>query len=98
MWLQDARQPPRNGGKADDGKIVDRQQAVEARRGHLAAADAGEAHRHAGALPQRPHQRRAEPVAGFLGGDQENLQFAGRFAGGRGAAAVIGPSHRRRRR
>ena len=53
-------------------------QADQAGRGHLAAADAGEAQRFGGALPQRPHQRGAEPVAGLLGGDQENLELARR--------------------
>ena len=79
IWLDNPRQPARNGGKADDRKVVHRQQADEAGRGHLAAADAREPQRFAGALPQRAHQRGAKPVAGFLGSDQENLQFAGRL-------------------
>ena len=100
MWRDNPRQPPGNGGKADDGEIVDRKQADEARGGHLAAADAGEPHRFGGTLPQRPHQRGAEPVAGFLGGDQENLDLARPQPADAAArlAPVIGPSHRRRRR
>src|SRR5439155_5718701 len=44
--------------------------------GHLAAADAGEAQRHAGALLQRAHQRAAEPVAGFLHRDEKDFELA----------------------
>ena len=88
------RQPARNGGKPDDRKVVHRQQADEAGRGHFAAADAREPQRFAGALPQRAQQRGAKPVAGFFGSDQENLQFAGRWSERRGASTFIGRSHR----
>ena len=74
----DARQPSWDGSKTDDGKIADGKQAVETRGGHLGAADAGKPHRRRGTLPQRLHQRGTEPISGFLGGDQENLQFARR--------------------
>ena len=52
---QDSRQPARNGAKADDGKIVDGIEAREPLPRHIAAADAGETHRSAGALAQRAH-------------------------------------------
>ena len=51
-----------------------------------AAADAGKSQRLGGALPQRAHQRRAEPVAGFLGRNEKYLELAGRSAR---------PAHRR---
>jgi hypothetical protein len=73
------RQPARNGGKTDDRKVVQRQQADEAGRGHFAAADASEPQRFAGALPQRAHQRSAKPVA-----------WSERW----GASTFIGRSHR----
>ena len=88
-----SRQPAGDGGEPDDGKIVDRKQACQTRGGHLLTADAGETHRLNGALRQRPHQRGAKPVSGFLGGDQENLQIAGRLVGcpGRRSGHRSGP-------
>src|ERR1041384_5234030 len=73
--MQDARQAARDRRKADDREILRGQQAGQAGCRHLAAADAGELQRHAGALLQRPHQCAAEPVAGFLDGDQKNLEL-----------------------
>ena len=60
------------------GKIVDRIEAGDPFGGHGAPADAGETHLPAGALPQRAHQIGAEPVAGFLAGDQEDVERARR--------------------
>src|SRR4029079_3456169 len=74
----DARQPSWDGSKTDDGKIADGKQAVETRGGHLGAADAGNARGSGAPLAQRLHQRSTKSISGFLGGDQENLQFARR--------------------
>ena len=89
--------------EADHAEIVDRVEAGQSLGRHLAAADAGELHRPGGTLAQRPHQRCAEPVAGFLGRDQENVQPAGRrlngaAAAGGDAASVIDRARCRRRR
>ena len=89
------RQPSRNCGKSDDREIVDRQQAVEPGCSHLPPADACEPQRYAGTLSQRMHQSRAQPIARFLDGDQENLQLAALVAQGDIAAPLIMARSRR---
>ena len=70
---QDFRQLLHHGGEADDRQLLDRKQRLEPLARHGAAADAFELHAVAKALAQHLHQRRAEPVAGFLRRDQEDL-------------------------
>ncbi len=76
------------------GKVVDRQEAVKAGGGDLAAADAGEAQWRGGALSEGPHQRGAEPVIGFFRRDRKISNSPDALSGCPDVAAVVGSSHR----
>ena len=71
---KDRRQPARDRGKSIDGEVGDRDQAREALRRHGVSADAGKGDGPAGLGGDRRHQRRSQPVAGLLPGDNENIE------------------------
>ena len=73
---QDRRKLSQDRAEPDDRELLDRKQAGEPFGRHAVAADAGEADLPAGALPQRPHQRGAEPVAQFFARDQKDVDHA----------------------
>src|SRR5262249_58357188 len=79
---QDFRQPPRDRAEPNDRKILDRIEACDPLRRHLAASDPNKTHLSGGALPQRPHQRGAEPITRLLGSDEKDIDD---FGGARGA-------------
>src|SRR4051812_27584417 len=70
---QDLRQLLHDRGEAHDRELLDRKQRLQPLARHGVAADAHELHAVAEPLAQHLHQGAAEPVAGFLRGDQEDL-------------------------
>ena len=88
---QDLWDATRNGAKSDDRKIVDRIKAGHPFGRHLTAADAGKAHMPDSPLPQRPHQRGAEPITRFLTGDEKHIDCFG--ADARAALTQSSRSH-----
>src|SRR5262249_20704910 len=75
-------QPPRDRAEPNDRKMLDRIEACDPLRRHLAASDPDKTHLSGGALPQRPYQRGAEPITRLLGGDEKHIDD---FGGARGA-------------
>src|ERR1700761_7076340 len=68
---QQLRQLQQHRGEADDRQLLDRKQRTQPFARHGAAADTVELHGIAETLAQHLHQAGTEPVAGFLGRDQE---------------------------
>src|SRR5262249_57150213 len=64
----------RNGGRADNRKIAEREQARHACRHHVSAAHAGKLRAPLRALPDGRDERGPEPVARFLAGNQKNVR------------------------
>jgi hypothetical protein len=74
---QDLGDAARNGAESDDGKVIDRVEAGNPFGRHFAPADAGKGHIPGSPLPQRPHQRGAQPIARFLPRDEKHINCFG---------------------
>src|SRR5262249_50874209 len=84
---QDFRNPPRDRAESDDRKILDRIEACDPLRRHLAAPDPDKTHLASGALPERPHQCGAQPITRLPRRDEKGIDdFGGaRWRGHRSA-------------
>src|SRR5262249_47483239 len=77
----DSRKPLRDRAEPNDRKILDRIEACDPFCRHLAAPDTDKTHLPGGTLPQRPHQRGAEPITRLFSGDEKDIEGFGGAGG-----------------